>query len=159
MASSSNPNLVKGSLWRALDDKHKEKFVGLSVQWARNKKAASNKIRSKSRGVSLEMLEKVGVLGVDYEDPKINTFMSDLIECQSDVAAYVQTLPPLFVSSQFWLNEFRTASASGKLAPLGYTTDLFKFLENLVAGLNVFAHCPQLAPEHVPPPQRWRGPR
>jgi hypothetical protein len=75
--------------------------------------------------------------------------MSDLIECQSDVAAYAQTFPSRFANAQFWLHEFRSASAAGKLAPLGDKTDLFEFLQSLVSGLNVSAHCPQLAPEHV----------
>jgi hypothetical protein len=54
-----NPNLVQSSLWHARDSKHNEKFVGLSVQWARNKKVVSDNVRSQSHGGTLAMLESV----------------------------------------------------------------------------------------------------
>jgi hypothetical protein len=105
-----------------------------------------NKIRSKARGVPLEMLQSAGVLGADTDDPQCNRFISDLVETQADVALFVQELVPLHAQAQHWHAVIQQASDNGLLAPVRDTALMLQFLDDLVTGLDVYSHCSQLAP-------------
>jgi hypothetical protein len=149
MSEDTRGSLVKGSIWRQLSSDSRRKWKSLSVQYVANMKAPMNKIRSKARGVSLEMLQSAGVMGADLSDPQCNRFISELAETQSDVALFVQRLVPLHAEAQHWHAVFKQASENGLLAPLGDTALMLQFFDTLVKGLDVYSHCPQLAPAHA----------
>jgi hypothetical protein len=149
MSDDMRGSVVKGNIWRQLTPDSKRKWKSLSVQYAANKRAPANKIRSNSRGVTLAMLQSAGVLGADPDDPQCNKFISDLAETQADVALFVQQLIPLHSQAQHWRAILTQASENGLLAPLGDTALMLQFFDSLVTGLDVHAHCPQLAPVHA----------
>ncbi len=151
MSDDVRGNVVKSGLWRQLSASDKLKWRNLSVQYVANKRCALNKIRSRSRGVSLQMLESAGVLGVDPDDPQCNKFVSDLAEAQADVALFVRDLAPLHIMAQHWRSVFKDANSQGLLAQLGDMDTFFQFLDSLVHSLDVCNRCPQLAPEHADP--------
>jgi hypothetical protein len=146
--------VVKSGVWKALDPEHRSKWKQLSVQWSANKQAVRNRGSkpSQNRGISLEMLEAAGVLGADAADPLCNRFIFEMIEGQSEVVSFVRSLAPLRAQAQQLSAYLHTANAEGKLSQLGESvTGILNFFGALDSGLDVFAHCPALAPEHVEP--------
>jgi hypothetical protein len=105
------------------------------VQYVASKRSPLDRVRVRNRGVSLEMLEAAGVLGVDPDDPQCNE--SDLAETQADVALFVRDLAPLHVRAQHWRSVFNNANGQGLLAPLGDMDALNQFLDALVQSLDV----------------------
>ena len=98
------------------------------------------------------MLEAAGILGADASDPLCNKFIADMIDSQSEVVAFIRGLAPLRDQAQQLSAYLQTANAAGQLAPLGENVNgILQFFEALDKGLNVYEHCPTLAPEHVVP--------
>ena len=73
------------------------------------------------RGVSLEMLAQIGLLGVDPGDPSCSKGVSDITEIPSDVAQFVRTLPPLRNQVIQARERLQTANEFGQLTTFGRT--------------------------------------
>jgi hypothetical protein len=146
--------VVRSGVWKALEPSHRVKWKNLSVQWAANKKSVRNKGSkpSQSKGISLEMLEEAGVMGADASDPLCNKFIADLIDCQSELVAFVRGLDEMRTTAHQLSEFFKSASTAGKLVPLGDAVPkILLFFEALNGKLDLYTHCPTLAPEHVVP--------
>jgi hypothetical protein len=145
--------LIKASLWGKLSQGDKGRLNKLSVQYAGNKSRPANVKGRRSLGVSLEMLAQSGLIGADLDDPNCTKFVSDLVECQADVVAFVQTIPELRAKVIAMGELFDAAAKAGHLNSFGEanTNRMLEMFNTLVSGLDVHAVCLFLAREHAPP--------
>jgi hypothetical protein len=98
------------------------------------------------------MLQAAGVMGANAADPLCKKFIADMIDGQSELVAFVRSLAPLRAQTQQLSAYLQSAHTEGKLSQLGESvTGILNFFGALDNGLDVFAHCPTLAPEHVEP--------
>jgi hypothetical protein len=96
------------------------------------------------------MLASAGILGAEPDDPLCNRFISEMIDCQADIVLFLRSLAPLRSTAQQLAVYLQDANTKGHLANLGEAAAaLQKFIMDLDKGLDVYANCPQLAPEHV----------
>jgi hypothetical protein len=96
------------------------------------------------------MVASAGILGVEPDHPLCNRFISEMIDCQSEIVAFLRSLAPLRIKAQQLAVFLQEAHANGSLAHLGEAASaLQSFVADLDKGLDVYANCPQLAPEHV----------
>jgi hypothetical protein len=148
--------LIRGALWSRMKPCEKRRYKQHAVQWKANKAIPANRRGNKTRGVSLQMLQQAGMLGVDLEDENTSKFISDIAECQSDIVSFVQTLPELRNRVVQAHTALLAAREAGHLTAFGdeSTLHLVNLFEGLISGLDVHAACPLLAPVHqeAPPP-------
>ena len=130
----------------------KARIKRLSVQYTANKKVPGNTVGRRTKGVSLNMLEESGLIGADTEDLSCSKFITDLVECQSDVVAFVKTLPELHQRVKSFGEQLTAAAQAGHLDAFGAepTQHLIQLFQELVKGLDVYAACPYLASVQAP---------
>jgi hypothetical protein len=144
--------LVRAAVWQRLSNSDKNKLRQLSVQYKANKAAPANRVRNRQKGVSLEMLAQAGLLGADTDNEACAKWISDLVDTQLDVVSFVQSIPPLHAQVVSISDGLKQAVTEGHFAAFGEenTRRLIQLFDGLASGLDVYAHCPMLAPEHVP---------
>jgi hypothetical protein len=142
--------LIRGALWSRMKPSEKRRYKQHAVQWKANKALPGNRQANKTRGVSLQMLQQAGMLGVDLDDENTSKFVADLAECQTDVVSFVLTLPALRNQVIQANAALVSAHEAGQLSAFGEenTRQLVNLLAGLIQGLDVHAACPLLAPEH-----------
>jgi hypothetical protein len=140
---------VKARLWNAVSDSEKGRLKRLSVQYKANK--ALNPTPRHAKGVSLEMLAQAGMIGADPDDENCSKWVTDVVETQADVVAFVQTLPSLRARVVQSREQLVAAAQSGHMAAFGEhnTNQLLELFTGLENGLDVYAVCPFLAPVHA----------
>jgi hypothetical protein len=151
--------LVRAAVWQKLSNSDKSKLRQLSVQYKANKSAAANRVRNRQKGVSLEMLAQAGLLGADTDNESCSKWISDLVDTQMDVVSFVQSIPPLHSRVVSISDGLKHAVTEGHFAAFGEenTRQLIQLFDGLASGLDVYSHCPMLAPEHVPVPPAAPG--
>jgi hypothetical protein len=143
--------LVRASVWHKLSKTDKNKIRQLSVQYNANKAVQANHVRNRQKGVSLEMLAQAGLLGADTDSQTCAKWITDLVETQVDVISFVESIPPLHQRVVSISESLKTAASEGHLAAFGTenTHQLIQLFDGLASGLDVYAHCPMLAPVHA----------
>jgi hypothetical protein len=99
----------------------------------------------------LEMLAQAGMIGADPEDENCSKWVTDVVETQADVVAFVQTLPSLRARVVQCREQLVAAAQAGHMAAFGEhnTNQLLELFTGLENGLDVYAVCPLLAPVHA----------
>jgi hypothetical protein len=100
------------------------------------------------------MLAQAGLLGADTDNESCSKWISDLVDTQTDVITFVQSIPPLHQRVVSISDSLKTAANEGHLAAFGEenTRQLIQLFDGLASGLDVFTHCPMLAREHAAKP-------
>jgi hypothetical protein len=145
---------VKARLWNSVSDREKSRLKALSVQYKANKASVANRTNRHAKGVSLEMLAQAGLVGADPEDENCSKWVTDVVETQADVIAFVQTLPALRARVLQCREQLLAAAQAGSMSSFGdqNTSQLLDLFNGLVDGLDVYAACPYLAPVQAPMP-------
>jgi hypothetical protein len=144
---------VKARIWNAVSNAEKKKLKLLSAQYKANKAAPANRTSRHAKGVSLEMLAQSSLLGADTEDENCSKWVTDMVETQADVVAFVQTLPALRDRVIQCHEQLAAAAQAGHMSAFGEqnTQQLLDLFSGLVQGLDVYAVCPYLAAVHQAP--------